>query len=193
VDLHASIRESLLGNIVDVTEAVRATLASAELHGFPALLPDDDGMLVHLLLHLAPHAIGRGARLVQLVDLSRLSPSEAAARRAGEALGEIAWGTAHLAARALPGCLPAPFLDGLARWAPPASRRDRWLSRSGLLTGEEEGTLLVLAELPLCESPRAALRRVAAALPEPLLLAELYGKERSYPAALIRYVRDRLA
>lgn len=192
VDLHDAIREPMLGRIVDVTEAVTARLTAGTLHGVPALLPDDDALLIHLLLHAGPHAIGRGVRLVQLADLGLLRTGRESPRAAGGALGEIAWGVAQLAARSLPGCLPAPFLEGLSSHAPSDARRHAWLSRPGLLTGEAEETWLLWAEMPLCATPRDALRRVAAALPERVALAELYGAGLPYPAALARYVWDRI-
>ncbi len=193
VELHWRIGGKLLGRAVDPTDAYRSRLAAGTLPGIgEALLPDDDALLLHLLVHLAPAAVGRGARLLQLHDLSLLSPSPGAPSLLSGVLGEAAWGLAHLAVRSLPSALPATLVAALETSRPPERRARGWLSRPGLQTGSEERRFLVLAELPLCATWRDRLSRIRDAAPAGALLDRTYGSGTGDVRRIVRYVADRL-
>ena len=193
VELHFRIPSRLLGRTVDPTEAYRARLAAGELPSVGrALLPDDDALLLHLLAHLGPAAVGRGARLIQLHDLSLLAPTASAGALRVAHRGAAAWGLAALCARSLPGALPGALLVSLQRARPPRRRADAWLRRPGLQTGAEERTLLALAELPLCRSLGERAARLLDALPERSLLTRTYGGDELGLRGLLRYAADRL-
>jgi hypothetical protein len=190
VELHRRLETRLLGRVVDLTGAYLAGLSAATLYGRPALLPDDDTLALHLLVHAGPDLVGRGLRLVQLQDFRVLNPGPEFAARAGALLGEAAWGLAALSERTLPGTFSEAVLAGFERFAPSARRRRVWLSRPGLMTGEEETRVLLAAEAPLCRTPLDLLRRAVHALPQRAFLDRAYG-ERGTVARLARYYRDR--
>lgn len=193
VELHRHVGVRLLGRAVDPTPAYRSRLRAGELPGIGgALLPDDDALLLHLLVHLAPAAVGRGARLLQLHDLSLLSPSPRAASLLLDVLGEAAWGLSNLVDRSFPGALPQELVSALASSRPPERRARAWLSRPGLRTGAEERRLLVLAELPLCATWGERVSRVRDAVPAGALLDRTYGGAPGRLRRLGRYAADRL-
>jgi len=188
VELHRHLATKLLGRVVDVTPRYAARLRPGTLAGEPALLPDDGALALHLLVHAGPDLVGRGVRLLQLHDFTTISLPPALAGEATALLGEAAWGLGTLIQRALPTALPADLVAALP--PPPPRRRRAWLSRPGLMTGEEERTLLVLAEAPLCASLPELWRRVADALPQRSYLDRAYGA-RNPLSRLARYYRDR--
>jgi hypothetical protein len=192
VELHRRLETRLLGRSFDLTEAYVRGLAPGRLHGAAALLPDDDALALHLLVHAGPDLVGRGLRLIQLHDFTTLAPGARFADGALELLGEAAWGLAALAVSALPRALPAEALRRFERAAPGPARRRAWRARPGLLTGEEERTVLLLAEMPLCRGARALAGRAADALPERSFLDRAYGVGVPVTLQLARYYRDRL-
>src|SRR5262249_33536047 len=72
VELHRRLEVRLLGRSVDVTEPYVRGLSGGSLLGEPALLPSDGALALHLLVHAGPALVGRGVRLVQLHDFTRL-------------------------------------------------------------------------------------------------------------------------
>lgn len=195
VELHRHLGVRLLGRLVDPTREYRGRLSPGSLPGAgPALLPDDDALLLHLLVHLAPAAVGRGSRLVQLHDLRLLSPTRGVEGALLAVMGEAAWGLSALSARSYPGCLPDSLLSALEAHRAPPARARRWLRRPGLCTGSHERTLLALAELPLCRSWGERLSRLGDARPGNDLLDRTYGSApgRGAAARLARYAVDRL-
>ena len=197
VELHQRVRERFLGRTIDFTDVLTARLTDGFVGGaIAARLPDDSALALHLFAHAAPAAIGRGLRLIQLVDFSHLSTRADTAGVLQERLGEAAWGLAALIEKGLPGALPDSLRAALAL-APPSPRRQRlWLSRPGLMTGDEEKTILILAELRLTRDLPSAAGRMADALPDRAVLQNLYGagaSGASYLNALARYCRDRFS
>ena len=193
VELHRHLGVRLLGRTVDPTPSYRSRLAAGTLPGIGgALLPGDDALLLHLLVHLAPAAVGRGARLLQLHDLSLLSPSPDAPSLLTGVLGEAAWGLASLVVRSLPAALPAPLVSALEASRPPERRAGAWLSRPGLQTGTEERRFLVLAELPLSATWGDRLGRLRDAVPQGALLDRTYGSGTGRARRIVRYLADRL-
>lgn len=193
VELHRHLGVRLLGRTVDPTPSYRSRVAAGTLPGIGrALLPDDDALLLHLLVHLAAAAVGRGARLLQLHDLSLLSPSPGAPSLLTGVLGEAAWGLAHLVVRSLPAALPPSLVAALEASRPPEQRASVWLSRPGLQTGTEERRLLVLAELPLSATWADRLGRLRDAIPEGALLDRTYGGGTGRLRRIARYLADRL-
>lgn len=192
VELHFGLPVRLLGRTADVTSRYRSGLGETTLLGVPALVPGDDLLALHLLVHAGPALVGRGARLIQLVDFSKLRVTREAPALFRDVLGrEVAWGLTRLLDRPFPGALPPELLSDLSEGEPPASRRRLWESRPGLLTGEEERRTLVLAELPLCDSIASRLGRVKDSLPEGSFLTRAYGRRGL--ASFVRYYRDRVA
>lgn len=194
VELHERLRERFVGRVVDFTDLyLEDAREGTLLGGLPALVPGPRGLAAHLFAHAAPAAVGRGLRLVQLADLSHLAAEDGAADAVAALLGEAAWGLASLFERELPGALPRALAEALTRNAPGPMRRRAWLARPGLMTGDQEGAILLLAELRLCRTKREALQRVLDALPEPSVLRNLYGaRTRAERAvALVRYYWDR--
>lgn len=194
VELHQRVRERFLGRFVDLTDVFESRLTSGFIAGdIAARIPDDTALALHLFAHAAPAAIGRGLRLIQLADLAHLLPRPDTAAVLRERLGEAAWGLAALFEKALPGALPGA-LRAVLETAPPSPRRQRlWLSRPGLMTGDEEKRILLLRELRLCESVSHAGGRLLDALPERSVLQNLYGAETGprYVRAMGLYLRDR--
>jgi hypothetical protein len=196
VELHRRIETRLLGRVHDPTESYLASLTDGTLLGVPARLPSDDALFLHLFLHASPDLVGRGLRLVQYDDFTHLKPTNAFVDAAIALLDEASWGIAALLTRTRPDAVPAALLGGFERAAPPARRRRAWLSRPGLLTGEAEKTVLVLAEARLCRRPGELAARARQALPDRAFLDRAYGAGVSLPLRLARYYRyyrDRLA
>ena len=194
VELHQRVKERFLGRTLDITDVLLTRLTDGFVGGdIPASLPDDTALALHLFAHAAPAAIGRGLRLIQLVDFSHVVPRADTAALIIERLGDAAWGLAALIDKGLPNALPEPLRSSLAAMAPAPRRQRRWLSRPGLMTGDEEKTILVLAQLRLCREFGSVAGRLADALPERAVLRNLYGDEspRSTLGAFGRYVRDR--
>lgn len=196
VELHPALRERILGRELDVTEPYVLSLRAESAQGIEMLVPSDDALLLHLLLHLSPAALGRGARLIQLYDFALLEPSAQAAGLVAQHLDEIGWASWHLAHREFPPALPEHLIGGLSRSAPSGSRRNRFLARPGLLTGEHDLDVLFRVDLGLCRSPSDAFRRCLETLPEKVTLESRFGKVDSVPRhawALVRYAIDRLS
>lgn len=189
VELHRSLAVRLLGRTVDVTPRYLAGLAPSTVLGQPALVPPDGVLFLHLLVHAGPALGGRGVRLIQLHDLGLVRPGRAEAAPARELLGEAAWGLSALAARALPGTLPATYLEALP--SPSARRLRRWLARPGLADGTRERTVLLLSELGLCASLGDAAGRIGDAWPESTFVSRAYGGAGA--GSFLRYYRDRVS
>lgn len=206
VEVHQRVRERFLGRTLDITDVLLARLTDGFVDGdIAARLPGDTALFLHLFAHAAPAAVGRGLRLIQLVDVSQVVPRGDTADVLIERLGEAAWGLAALIEKGLPGALPEPLRSSLAARAPAIRRQRLWLSRPGLMTGDEEKTILVWAELGLCQNFGSVAGRLADALPERAVLRNLYG-DRSHGDgsqgdgsqgntrtlhAFGRYIRDR--
>ncbi|MEO6325024.1 MAG: nucleotidyltransferase family protein [Thermoanaerobaculia bacterium] len=198
VELHQRVRERFLGRFVDLTDSIVERLSDGFVGDtVTARIPDDAALALHLFAHAAPAAIGRGLRLIQLVDLTHLQPRADTVAVLREHLGEAAWGLAALFEKGLPGALPDALRAELGRFQPAPGRQLRWLSRPGLMTGSEEKRFLLLAELGLCRDLASAAGRFYDALPERAVLQNLYGTgaggPMTYVRALGRYCRDRLA
>ena len=193
VDLHPRIAERFLGGVVDITDAYTGDLHDGTVAGVPARVPGARALALHLFAHAAPTAVGRGVRLLQIHDLTFLPDDAAVGDALVESLGEAAWGLGALFSRAVPGCLGPRVLAALERAAPPRRRRAAWLARPGLLTGEHESSVLVLAELRLCPSLVARAGRLLRAAPDASYLASAYGAQGplGYLRALPAYYRDR--
>jgi hypothetical protein len=134
-------------------------------------------------------------RLVQLHDLTFLPDDAALGVELARVFGEAAWGLAALFVRSLPGCLGPHLLEALERAAPPPRRRAAWLERPGLMTGGEEGRVLLFAELRLCTSVAARAGRLLHAVPDASYIASAYGAHGplGYLRALPAYYRDRFS
>jgi hypothetical protein len=193
VEVHPVLHERFLGRVIDITEAFTHGLRVGAVAGVPARIPGPAALALHLFAHAAPAAVGRGLRLIQLYDLRFLPDDAEIADALISFFGPAAWGLGALFSRSLPGCLPPGLLSSLERAAPSGRRRRAWLARPGLMTGDEEKTILVLHELGLCESPAAVLRRVRDAFPERSVLRNLYGLESGPLVAFGRYYRDRFS
>jgi len=192
VELHRRLRFRLLGRVHDFTGLyLGETREARSVDGIAALFPGERALALHLLVHAGPALVGRGLRLLQLHDFSVLSLDAACGELAVERLGEAAWGLSALLVRAWPGLLPEAFLSAFENAAPRSTtRRRRWLSRPGLLTGEAERSVLVLAEAGLCKTPSDLARRLVHALPEGSFLDRAYG-QRGF-SAFARYYADRI-
>ncbi len=73
VELHRHCRESFGGPTVDLTATMWQESHGGELLGQPAHLPTSEGLLLHLLVHATYHFWQGRGRLIQLVDLHRLT------------------------------------------------------------------------------------------------------------------------
>ncbi|HMQ56468.1 MAG TPA: nucleotidyltransferase family protein [Anaerolineae bacterium] len=74
VELHRYCRESFGGPGIDLTDGLWQQARPGELLGQPAFIPEPEALWLHLLVHHTYHAWQGKARLIQLVDLARLTP-----------------------------------------------------------------------------------------------------------------------
>jgi hypothetical protein len=200
VELHFQLKRPLWGQVgaLDLTDQMWEGARQGQLLGEPAWLPQPEALLTHLAIHASGHfAIGTG-RMLQWLDLglaSRAWAGAAGERRAN--LGLPGWEpcarqsflACALAARALPGALPAALLSLLDQAAPAALRRwchsvplDR---RCGLSDGALPGSRSRWARRWQRWAPlpwRLALGYGAPTLPRAYLL---------YLAALLRRLRGK--
>lgn len=73
VELHRYCRESFGGPSIDLTAGLWQQAHPGELLGQPAFIPEPEVLWLHLLVHHTYHAWQGKARLIQLVDLARLT------------------------------------------------------------------------------------------------------------------------
>lgn len=159
VELHPLLFEWVFGRKRVITAAYRAGLRDAFWQGVALRVPDDAALSLHLALHAAPLLLGRGLRLVQLLDLRWLGDDDATIARLREELGPVAWAVVQLAERDLPGLVPARLRTAFDDVAPAAWRR--WLVplRPGLADGDPLWWRSLAAERAL-EGPSFAVRRM---------------------------------
>lgn len=74
LELHRHCRETFGGPVIDLTGLMWQHIRPGELLGQPARLPQPEALWLHLLVHHTYHAWQGKARLIQLVDLARLTP-----------------------------------------------------------------------------------------------------------------------
>lgn len=74
VELHLHCRETFGGPTVELTGLMWAQATQGDLLGAPAFRPHRAALWLHLLVHHTYHLWQGRARLVQLVDLARLTP-----------------------------------------------------------------------------------------------------------------------
>jgi hypothetical protein len=75
LEVHPRCRERICEEVVDLTDRIWSTARRGELLGAPAWLPAPEAAWLHLLIHATHHILLNNFRLVQLVDLSLLTPA----------------------------------------------------------------------------------------------------------------------
>jgi hypothetical protein len=86
VEVHPRCRERILGEVVDLTDRIWSTARRGTLLGAPTWIAAPEAAWLHLLIHATHHVMLNNARLIQIVDLARLTP---AVRDPGPLLAEV--------------------------------------------------------------------------------------------------------
>jgi len=126
IDLHTRLTERLPQRITDLTDLIPTGHADPGLQGYPTVA----ALMIHLLAHASGNMIQRELRLIQVLDLVRLS------RRMGGSDWErvlafhgpkcrLWWGSGVLliTSRYFPQWIPAPVLEALMQGCPSRLRR----------------------------------------------------------------------
>lgn len=121
IEVHPRCRERVRDEVIDVTDRMWASAERRPFLGTTAWLPSPEALWLHLVIHTTHHVLLNTFRLMQLVDLHRLTPS---VREPAALLDSIAPRAAYPSLRLLeryfPSARTAGLLAGLAERLAPA-------------------------------------------------------------------------
>lgn len=121
IELHPRCRERIRDEVIDVTERLWASAERRPFLGTAAWLPSPGALWLHLVIHTTHHVLLNTFRLMQLVDLHRLTPAVADPEALLDGIDpRAAYPSLRLLQRYFPSEWTAGLVAGLAERLPPA-------------------------------------------------------------------------
>jgi hypothetical protein len=121
IELHPRCRERVRDQVIDLTDRMWASAERRPFLGTTAWLPSAEALWLHLVIHATHHVLLNTFRLMQLVDLHRLTPSVGDPAALLDGIDpRAAYPSLRLLQRYFPDERVAGLLAGLAERLPPA-------------------------------------------------------------------------